>query len=654
MNIELHLRWFLAVSLILYSGALFGHEIPVHQAITANAAASAFNDSPDFSGFIAVVSSDRSLKQAEISMVNGSGFEDNIDIVGDVGGKRSMNHFYDPLDNIYGKGLSDSPPDHRIVTGTNSFVWASVSNCVGFNFPGVKVAWFDLGKNENTSNIWSWQNARGYEWLGLTATNRPARQTNLDNMFQAVGQVMHLLEDASQPQHVRNEQHLDTFAGIVITPWLSPIELYGKLHVLQLNYGDGSMLDWRGAGFTRLEDFWDRHRYAPGKVTVLASAEDGGAQLGMAEWCNGNFLGDRHQYADYYANTDIRYYPYPRRSGTITPSIDNLTFKNGHVVQRYYLDKTKDGISMTHHSALTLWGAEHPNMPIAKSTTIRDDNVLKDYHDNFIPKAVKYSAGLLDYFFRGIMTVSVGVDTNANLYTVTNINTSGFNFGNGNYYIFEEDTNGVRTLVQSTNMTTVLMTNASMTMSFSGPIVDNAQFLLVYQGTVGVDASGTPFDPVDAGIGIAITTFNFNQLIFDLSWSDPTAELDFYLVDPCGETLYEPDLYPNLISPCCSVVGGDDEDTGNTNQHMVVSNIRDGQYQLWVNYETGGSGPVNATLTTSSVPGGQLSTESFTLTTAATGQYGDGWPLGIVGPTTQDSWYIRKVITIQNGRPVAY
>lgn len=57
----------------------------------------------------------------------------------------------------------------------------------------------------NTSNTWSWQNARGYEWLGLTATNQLARQTNLDNMFRAVGQVMHLLEDTTQPQHVRNE-----------------------------------------------------------------------------------------------------------------------------------------------------------------------------------------------------------------------------------------------------------------------------------------------------------------------------------------------------------------------------------------------------------------------------------------------------------------
>jgi hypothetical protein len=91
---------------------------------------------------------------------------------------------------------------------------------------------------------------------------------------------MHLLEDTTQPQHVRNEQHVDKFGTLF---WESPIEDWGLANVAYLNYGDGSMLDWRDADFTKLEDFWDRHLYN-GNPQALVDAENGGANtLGLAE-----------------------------------------------------------------------------------------------------------------------------------------------------------------------------------------------------------------------------------------------------------------------------------------------------------------------------------------------------------------------------------
>ena len=667
-NAHMNVRFcFYFLGICLGCQIVFGHEVPVHVQITQNAAAAARTDSPAYNGFVSLISPDCDYQTALEAMKEGSRRED--DAGKDEGGNRSYNHFYDPLDTTHGKGLSDIPEDTRGMVGTNSFAWASISNCMGLNFHSIL---FGIGSNIGTSNIWSWQNARAWEWIGLTESNTFRRHDALTNMFRAVGQVMHLLEDTSQPQHVRNEQHVYPYTNWLwrhLDTWISPIETYGDKHYLELNY-QADMLDWRGVGFLKLNDFWDRHKYN-GDVSALYAAENGGAQLGLAEWCNGNFLGARHLFPEYFKPGSIEYYPYPSRDHSTDYSqvranpaigVDSYIDEDGKTNQGIYLRKTGNGVAYNHIARINYLGAKIPGLTGPGYCTIDDPNVEKDYHDKVIPKAVEYSAGLLDYFFRGTMTVSVGVDTNANQYTVTNVNTSGFNFGGGNYYIYEEGTNGVRTLIQSTNMTTVLMTNASMTMTFYGPIVSNAQFLLVYQGTIGVDGSGKLYDPVDAGIGIAIATFNLNQLIFDLSWSDPTAELDFYLVDPCGVTLYEPDLYTNLISPCCTVVGGDDESSSAT-QHMVVSNIRDGQYQLWVNYE-GGSGPQNATLTTTSVPNGQLSTESFTLSTAATGQNGGGWPTGVTGPATVDtsgmpstdnaSWYVRKVITIQNGKPVDY
>ncbi|HEX3856072.1 MAG TPA: hypothetical protein VHY30_02110 [Verrucomicrobiae bacterium] len=299
------LKHVLAFGLGLSAYVAFGHDVAVHQAITYNAAESAFDDSPAYASFFSAISSDLHLVDATNSMVKGSASEDdpvspNPPMDGTGGGYRSLNHFYDPLYASYGRGLSDFPPDFRVLEGTNSFAWASISNCAGVPYDGL-----------HPINIWSWQNARDYEWLGLTATNQADRIMNLTNMFRAVGQVMHLLEDTSQPQHVRNEQHLETIPYLnrvvsISTLWRSPIEDYGNDHVNQLNYGDGSMLDWRNAGFTKLEDFWDRHKYN-GSSSVALTADNnedpngGPNTLGLAEWCNGNFLGARHTYAEYFS-----------------------------------------------------------------------------------------------------------------------------------------------------------------------------------------------------------------------------------------------------------------------------------------------------------------------------------------------------------------
>ena len=243
------------MGLCLCGNVSFGHDIPVHRRITENAAESAVANSPAYFGFIDVISSDFAYQAVTNSMIDGSGFEDNrnIDVNGnnDVGGARSLNHFYDPIHKVGGEAIGLTVAG--VALGRNSFDWGSISNETG-----VDVGW--PVSNEGTYNIWSWQNARYYEWLGLTATNRSERNVALTNMFRAVGQVMHLLEDTSQPQHVRNEQHLDQFWKMDLQS-RSAIEDYGFNHSTNLNYAHG-MLDWKGAGFTQLKDFWDRNKLA--------------------------------------------------------------------------------------------------------------------------------------------------------------------------------------------------------------------------------------------------------------------------------------------------------------------------------------------------------------------------------------------------------
>jgi hypothetical protein len=526
MRTSLKLKYVLGVILGLWGIESVGHERLVHRAITANAAASALGNSSAYAGFINTISSDCDSTNAIKSMLLGSSVEDNDFPPIDVGGLRSYNHFYDPLN---GEGLSDYPPDRHILTGTNSFAWATRRDCRGFDFNPISPL-NPFVRNVNTTNRWSWQNARDYQWLGLTGTNRTDRQAALTNMFRAVGQVVHLLQDLSQPQHVRNEQHLDLFGS----PWHSPIEIYGLKNVADLNYHHG-MLSWKDCGFSKLEDFWDRGKYDGHDASALKADADGALadQLGLAEFSNGNFLGDRHRYADYYATDSIKYYPFPRKSGTNfkevrmhpSSSTDFFTLKNRQQYTGIYYAKIKDGIPVTHHSRVAFLQTKYSDAPLVHGSTIRDDTVRSDYHNILIPKAVAYSAGLLDYFFRGTMSSAViGYDSDSLQCTEQIVNTSGQDFGNGVFSVYADDENDVRTLLGQTNFSGILPNGGIMDMTFTNATWPTNKLLLVYKGTIGLTGTSAS-DPMDAGIAIAATPVNLDPwfgMFWDVTFEDDT------------------------------------------------------------------------------------------------------------------------------------
>jgi hypothetical protein len=281
----------------------FGHDQTVHQAITENAADSAAELSTPYSKFLGLVAKENvSAGDARDFLSKGSFAEDFTHT--DEGGKRSYNHFYDPLT---GLGLSDIPPDIRwdSAIGQDSFTWATTFNCRGVDTSILGLA---ATRNFSTYNKWSWKNARSYQFIGLVAPGPGDRTIAFTNMFRAIGQVVHLLQDTSQPQHVRNEQHLDKeFLGG--KPWLSPIEEYGGTNIGNLRF-DHAVLDWRHFGFTKVQDFWNTHNYDGTGPTLDAEAA-GMTALGLAEFINGNFIGARHQYAEYYSPGDVQFYPLP-------------------------------------------------------------------------------------------------------------------------------------------------------------------------------------------------------------------------------------------------------------------------------------------------------------------------------------------------------
>jgi hypothetical protein len=62
--------------------------------------------------------------------------------------------------------------------------------------------------DQSPGGHYSWQDVRGYFYTALTTEDQTTRDYNFAETFRGVGQLMHLVEDASVPLHTRNDAHV--------------------------------------------------------------------------------------------------------------------------------------------------------------------------------------------------------------------------------------------------------------------------------------------------------------------------------------------------------------------------------------------------------------------------------------------------------------
>jgi len=106
-----------------------------------------------------------------------------------TGKARFNNHFHNPLKPWTEAGLDDWVGLHY--TGESSLLWAH-----------------DGGAQLSiVEGVWTWQMARHYFYLALTATLDSTKQENFAKTFRGLGHQMHLLQDTSVPDHVRNDAY---------------------------------------------------------------------------------------------------------------------------------------------------------------------------------------------------------------------------------------------------------------------------------------------------------------------------------------------------------------------------------------------------------------------------------------------------------------
>jgi hypothetical protein len=305
---------------------------------------------------------------------------------------RSLHHFFNPLN---GSGL-----DWGLTQGKPSPDWALEDKG---QIDGT------LGKQE-----FSYRDAREYFFRALTgkdaqgnsvAATKAERDKYFGLTFQTLGQVIHHIQDMAQPQHVRNDVHMDipgTGGGSVIPnlpdlenpslyeSWTNDVRSSLPTNFSQIGYDLGAPKFT--TTFNQPRKFWE-----------TTTGE------GLAQFTNRNFVSAGTNFDNpgmfnfplytpaLYTDMDIQQMCANAKPACGNPALTGkMRFYGNWVEDRYTGQKSLNPMASTY----SLFDADLEKVNAKKTFTLNRFN-FEVAHGFLVPRAVAYSAGLINYFFRG-------------------------------------------------------------------------------------------------------------------------------------------------------------------------------------------------------------------------------------------------------------
>ncbi len=262
-----------------------------------------------------------------------------------------------------------------------------------------------------TSQHWSWRSARVLYYNALTEEDPVRREVLWADLFRAVGQIMHLVVDASVPEHARNDMH--PLGAMKIENsyerWVADQHRGGGgqeaafvARYLALPIGFAEELLTAGAasgepaGLLPVARLVDADRYDgtnPG-VTVGGDSRAPVA-VGVAEIASANFFSE---------DTLRGQYPSPTDAGLIPVNLATPLGK----VRRYFSRPAGQGLLPANPlKAECASDAFLRGLPVGRVPyPCVDPLVWQQVAMHMLPRAVGYARGVLDYFFRGSLAVT--------------------------------------------------------------------------------------------------------------------------------------------------------------------------------------------------------------------------------------------------------
>ena len=335
-------------------------------------------------------------------------------------GARPFGHFHDPISNA---GLRPGPFD-------SSIKWSLQP----------------MGEQK-----WSWNDAREYYSKALTSETKAERDEQWGNTFRALGQIMHLIQDSANPAHVRNDPHLDLseFIGLLGRLDVDGLHDYMARQTVAAYVGggeispDSSLLESGHPDGNPLGNLFDHNIFTGSNPDATL-----GSNVGVAEYTNANFFSD--DTIPFQPLANFPSYSYPSLSELIPA---NSPFPAGRsYVMLLRLGSPSDPrarvAKYTGNQVLAKFGFGSLQYDLIGQLRL-DDAVYDAYASHLIPRAVGYSAAVLDYFFRGDLRIQgsgqcyePGLDATQFWVDFTPANPSHYQEGQG-FTLYFQDSNGL-------------------------------------------------------------------------------------------------------------------------------------------------------------------------------------------------------------------
>lgn len=229
------------------------------------------------------------------------------------------------------------------------------------------------------------------------ATREHTRQAYWATMFRSLGDVLHLNQDMAQPQHTRDESHGTSHAALYekyIDARARRATLF-KIDGVTLTSDQLPDLTYAGYGtprFGRYSDYWSSGIGDPQTFTGK----------GLADYSSRGFFTPANNFGD------GKYPRPPSDTGAYTA----VLISDADGFREEYLDGTVIDTALgqnspnIHMTRRSIWDDSLDVNGVAPVYSL-DRATFDDRAVQLLPRAAAYSAGLLDYFFRGQVEISL-------------------------------------------------------------------------------------------------------------------------------------------------------------------------------------------------------------------------------------------------------
>jgi len=398
---------------------------------------------------------------------------------------RYRNHFYDPVND---RGLST-----LLASGERAPDWALED------------------RQQFVTQSFSYRDARQAFLTALTAPKAVDREAALARTFEALGHVIHVVQDMGSPPHTRNDIH----GGFII---FGPTSLYER-HLDQAQVRRRLNFAGTPVRFGLPREYW--------------TTGDG---RGLAEFVNRNFVSEGTNFRARLDGAIGGGYPSPvlrlgvdeqGRPFEVALNIQTqlergLRDTRGNLVEgsvTFFANNFRDPITgealrNERMTTLSLFDRELERKGASLLFTLNRYNV-EAQAAFLIPRAVGYSAGLLDYFFRGKLDVDFvpgAVDRTQVELRVTNRSDDAI--GPGTLSVRCDDANGTRTqLPAAVSLTAPVPKDADLPRVPFSPPKGTERCVLVYRGQLGNEVPVPNADPtLDVPGAVVGKVFAFGNL----------------------------------------------------------------------------------------------------------------------------------------------